>query len=313
MLPLSAQATPISFQFAYLDGASEGFLDTTYGAQRQAALQYAGNSWGSLLSASYVGETIRVSVTMDPLGTTGTYLATSSALNTYWDNSKYPDQNTIYSSAQANHFRGYDLNTASNEIKITFNGDYNYYLGTDGKTTKGSYDFVSLAMHEIVHGLGFFSRIDKDNSDGVIGGMMSTTSSSGSIYNYASSYDRFLIDATGASLLSMTDTERAAAITGGALYWGGAKGAAGNNGVQPELYAPVTPVAGSSITHLDKDSTRDLLMEPNMPTGRPVAADTVTLGMLADIGWTITAVPEPSSWLLMLSGLLCLAALKRRH
>jgi len=307
-----AQALPITFQFNFMDAASEGFNDLTYGAARRSALQYAGNSWGSLLQANYAGETIRVSVYMDPLGSTNSTLASAASLNNYWDNTNYPVQNTIYAASLANHFRGRDLNTAADEIKITFNGDKSFYYGTDAQTTSTSYDFVSLSMHELGHGLGFSSRIDKDYSDGSIGGMLTSTSASTGATNlYPSIYDRFLVDVGGTSLLSMTDAGRAAVITSGALYWSGAKAIAANGGVKPKLYAPATPAAGSSIVHLDPST--HFLLDPNLARGEHVAADPVTLGMLADMGWTVTAVPEPASWLLMFGGLACVGALARRR
>lgn len=313
LLSSAVHAVPIAFNFNFNEtDLNDGFNDQVYGVQRRNALNFAGQQWGNVLQASYDRETINVSVSMAALGT-NTYLATASGIGYSWNNAAYPHRNTVYSSALANHLYKSDRNTSSDEIKITFNSSFNYYYGTDGRTASGTYDFVSLAMHEITHGLGFNSRIDKDPSDGSIGSLLSVTSSTTNIsYKYASIYDRFLVDANGASLLSMTDAGRATAITSEALYWNGANATAANGGVRPELYAPTTAVSGSSITHLDKDTTRDLLMEPSLVRGRPIPADAVTLGMLADMGWTVTAVPEPGSISLMLGGLVCLAAVARR-
>jgi len=310
-LSANAQATPINFAFDYLDGANEGFNDPILGAARRAALSYAGSLWGNLLPASYGGETIHVAVLMDPLGTSGSPLASTGNIGLYWNYSAMPSS-TIYGAALANHLVGRDLNTTTDEMRVTFNSDMPFYLGNDGVTPSTQYDFQSLAMHEIGHGLGFFSRIDKDNSDSVIGGMLTTTSgSTGATNQFPSIYDKFLVDANGVQLINMSDAQRATAITSGALYWSGANGIAANGGVRPQLYAPTSPVAGSSIVHLDP-STHDLL-DPNLAKGEHVAADPVTLGMLTDMGWTITPVPEASQIWMLLSGLALLAGITKRH
>jgi len=39
-------------------------------------------------------------------------------------------------------------------------------MGTDGKTPQSMYDLVTVALHEICHGLGFF---DSMNTDATLG------------------------------------------------------------------------------------------------------------------------------------------------
>src|SRR6476661_7319241 len=52
----------VNFAFDYSgDMPGEGFLDPVLGPQRRAAMEYAGDIWGSLIRSSYAGETIRVS------------------------------------------------------------------------------------------------------------------------------------------------------------------------------------------------------------------------------------------------------------
>ena len=49
---------------------------------------------------------------------------------------------------------------------MAVNSSINWYLGTDGQTPVQKYDLVTVAIHEICHGLGFF---DSFNTDGTIG------------------------------------------------------------------------------------------------------------------------------------------------
>ena len=56
-------------------------------------------------------------------------------------------------------------NTAA-DIKASFNSDFTpWYLGTDGNTPSTKYDFETVVLHELGHGLGFLSTYT-DNSGG---------------------------------------------------------------------------------------------------------------------------------------------------
>ena len=68
----SVQAASVSLQVAYQDDVSEGFNDPTFGSARRSAFEYALGVWGSKLEASYLGETVKVYASFDPLGGTST-------------------------------------------------------------------------------------------------------------------------------------------------------------------------------------------------------------------------------------------------
>ena len=61
--------------------------------------------------------------------------------------------------ALADKRAGRDLADGEPDIITRFNSheDVNWYFGTDGNTPAGRMDFVSTVIHEIAHGLGFFS------------------------------------------------------------------------------------------------------------------------------------------------------------
>ena len=61
--------------------------------------------------------------------------------------------------ALADKRAGRDLADGEPDIITRFNSheDANWYFGTDGDTPSGKTDFVSIVLHEIAHGLGFFS------------------------------------------------------------------------------------------------------------------------------------------------------------
>jgi hypothetical protein len=141
----------ITFVPNYLDGATEGFNDPTLGAQRKAAFQFALNIWGQQFSSAYAGETITVNAQMDPLG--------AGVLGAAGTTQLFSDGSTLYGSALANHLNGSDINGV-NEIQAVFNSSFpDWYFGTDANPANDEWDFVTVVLHEVAHGMNFFSGI----------------------------------------------------------------------------------------------------------------------------------------------------------
>ena len=67
-----------------------------------------------------------------------------------------PYQNILYTTALANQLAGSVVNAGEYDMDIYFNLATPYYFGT-GKPSFSEIDFISTAMHEIGHGLGFYS------------------------------------------------------------------------------------------------------------------------------------------------------------
>lgn len=67
-----------------------------------------------------------------------------------------PFTNYIYPTALANQLAGTELNVGEYDMDIYVNLATNYYFGL-GKPTLSQSDFISTIMHEIGHGLGFYS------------------------------------------------------------------------------------------------------------------------------------------------------------
>lgn len=306
----AAQAATVSFVADYSnEGANEGFNDPTLGAQRKTAFQYALNLWGNRLQSSYSGETIRVLATFDPLGGTASSAVlgaagTASFIREFGSSNPKYMAGTWFPAALANHLKQSDQFTSGkgNEINATFNSDVDnstvlgtkdFYYGTDASPGTDD-DFVTVALHEIAHGLGFDGTIKADGSYDFSGSQPSI-------------YDKFL-SSGGNSLTGMTNAQRLAAIKSNNLVWTGTDGKAGNGGSEFKLYAPTTYSAGSSVYHVDQSLTD--LMAPDYqganhtPSGRD-------LGILSDIGWDIIPVPEPAS--ISMLGLLVMGQLLKRR
>ncbi|MCD6354444.1 MAG: hypothetical protein J7L95_02745 [Prolixibacteraceae bacterium] len=134
-------------------------------------------------------------------------------------------------------------------MNAEFNKSINWYFGIDGKNTPDSlYDFVSVVLHEIGHGLGFtgFFFVDKDLGGGY--GLWD--------YGDATSFDLLVVQNNGDQLVDTTlfanpSDKLKTALISGALYANSPVAKIGLNGNKPRLYVPTTWDNGSSIYHLN--------------------------------------------------------------
>lgn len=294
--PVAHAADRVAFDFTIVDQPGQGFNDPVIGPQRLAAVKHAANLWSQMLVSSYSGETLHVDLSMD---LTGNNLA--AAFNLYvWNGVQGGIASTVYGSALTNHLVGRDLDASKQEFTMRFSPIAPWYYGTDGNPAANQYDLVTVAMHEIAHGLGFNSRLGLGNG------------------NYEpidlpGVYDRFLIRGADGPIPipELTLVERAASLTGGDLYWYGTNAVAANGGVRPKIFAPPVFAAGHSLTHLDPTTFPNALMRGSSANatklGEVIRPSLVELAMLTDMGWDIIPVPEPSSMVLLLACFTCLA------
>ncbi len=186
----------------------------------------------------------------------------------------------------ANAIAGTDLDTTYGDIDATFNQSYpSWYFGTDGHPPAGKIDFVSVVLHELGHGLGFFGLGD-------INGGVGTWALSG----YPGIYDRFT-KVSGTPVLSYTNssTDLANALQGTGLRFNGTQTNAANAGSGARLFAPSVWNPGSSYSHLDESvfppGSANSLMTPYIGDEEAIHdPGPVTLAMFRDMGWN-TATP----------------------
>ena len=175
-----------------------------------------------------------------------------------------------------------------------------FYFGLDGRPGKDQYDFVSLSLHEIAHGLGFndsFRVINgEDNPKGQygIGGERHPTIYDVFVFDHSTSVlPARLVKSVG---YANPSSELYAAITGIKLFWHGNKTLKASEGFHPVLLWAPKNHSISSIAHLDDDAyppgTPNTLMTPSLLSGHAVhQPGPIVLGMLADMGWKIR--PQP--------------------
>jgi uncharacterized repeat protein (TIGR01451 family) len=218
--------------------------------------------------------------------------------------SNAPLSNTWYPAPLANTLAGVDVNDNDGydfdgdsldedvEIYVEFNRDFqDWYFGTDGNTPFEKWDFASVVLHELGHGLGFAgSMIVYSNGLGYWG--YGT--------DYPDIYDRFVENGSGQLLVdnfANGSTALAAQLQSDNLFFDGPNARAANGGTPPKLYVPTSWEQGSSYSHLDEDTfdgTVDALMTPSIYNGESIhAPGPVTRGVFQDIGWTFAQPAAP--------------------
>ncbi len=265
----------------------------------QAAFDFSKQIWESILNGTVP---IKINAYYLPLGA-GTTLAITfpngrknfpgAIVNDVW-----------YPTSLASQLAGTELNVGESDFDIFLNSSVNWYFGTDGNCPVGKYDFVSVALHEMCHGLGLvgLSKIDSMGIGSL--GTLTINDFSPAITSFPwpeldtlpGIFDHYLITSNGA-LLSQgafqnpSDT-LATLFKSNQIYWSGVFGMQFNNNLEPKIYAPSTFSLGSSMVHLDEatypNGNANELMTPfatshssNHNPG-PIA-----IAILKDIGWNV--------------------------
>jgi hypothetical protein len=215
----------------------------------------------------------------------------------------------FYPLSLAEKISGKSLNrSADGDIQLYVNSSSNWYLGTDGKTSTLRYDLVTVAIHEIIHGLGFFDSMDVVSANGYYG-----------ISGVPVIYDTFVETLAGKKLIDTLSflnpsAELKTALTSGQLYFNGPL-IQNYAGTRARLYAPSTFEAGSSVAHLDENTTFQInaLMTPVIDMGEAIHdPGKFTKSILGDLGWINTRIihEKPGDTELNVSSLAIAATIK---
>ena len=179
------------------------------------------------------------------------------------------------------------------DIETTFSSSDDWYFELDGQPGEGQHDFVSVAWHEIGHGLGFYDsfRIDESTEEAEYGLGDDNIPTIFDLHIFDTEINR-LVDEDE---YTNPSTELTDAVTGITLFWAGLKTLTANGGSYPVLlWVPEEYDSGSSIAHLDEyaypPGAPNALMTPSSSPGEAEASLEVgplVLAMLGDMGWTM--------------------------
>lgn len=260
---------------------------TGFTPEQRDAFQAAVDTWSRLLS-SRVPIRVEARLTALPPGVLGSAGAAGYAVQ---DGSSSRTPQTQLPLALANARAGRDLAPLLPDIEAEFSSSSGLFsYGVDPRPDR--YDFSTVVLHEIGHGLGFGGTMEVRGTGKGRRGYWDP----GTPGPLPSAFDRFAAsrraDGRAVPLLTLPrgSAALADALTGGRTVWTGPAAVQANGGRQPVLYAPRVWEPGSSYSHLDEDTYPydgpDALMTPVLDPGQAVPdPGAVALGMLADLGW----------------------------
>ncbi len=204
------------------DPPNRGFNHPELGPERVAAMELVADIYSGILHSD-VEINIDVAFSDMECGDDGAVLAGASAQFLFEGFQGAPMADTWYPGALAEALSGENLSLESNpnanagDITITFNsaiddgclgGDSSWSYATDGSTQTNGVSFVTVALHEIAHGLGFATFANSRFGQLFMG--------TPDIYN------RFSLDlATGLHWDEMTTEQRRDSAVNGQLVWDG--------------------------------------------------------------------------------------------
>jgi PA domain-containing protein len=180
-----------------------GNTGTTLGEQRLNVFAFAANIWEQTLQPR---TDIFVIAQFAPLGPNVLGSAGATFVFRNFPGAEYPD--TWYTSAEADHLNGADLNPGFADIQATFATGFPFYFGFDGNEGPLT-DLLPVVLHELGHGLGFANFANEATGTLFQGGK--------------DIYSQYTVDVTTNKLWNdMTDAERqASAINVRKVSWSG--------------------------------------------------------------------------------------------
>jgi len=204
----------------------------------KTAFQYAVDIWQTLIASD-----IPIHVTATWKSLSASTLGSCGPSDYYKNFNSTEKVNCYYPVALAEKMLGEEINGADNpDIEASFNKDFNnWYFGTDGNTPADKYDFVTVVLHELTHGLGFTGNFYVDRGRGGYGGD-----------GFPAIFDRAVENKKGDRLVNNTLFPNPSValyqnLTSGWLAYDTEPGI----GNLPRIYAPATWDNGSSIYHFD--------------------------------------------------------------
>lgn len=240
----------------------------------KSAFLYAISIYENLISSDVP---IKVQAKWQKMGSN--ILAHSSPSSFYknFDGARVSD--VYYPVALVEKLSGKNMNGAEADIICTFNGNMDWYLGTNGNGPSDEYDFVTVALHELVHGLGFSGFFDVEHGIGDL----KNDQHQPSIYDWYIYQNNLQV--CDHDHFDMPSSELSDALQSGALKL------TGNDGSEIEkVYAPKNWNDGSSIYHYNESGFErgdaNALMSPYVFKGEAIHyPGDKTLKILADLGW----------------------------
>jgi hypothetical protein len=293
------------FSILHTQAATFTVTYTGFTTQAQTSFEYALDIWANSITSTVP---IKIAAHFEPLGATQFGQSFPNGRKNFIG---APLTDTWYPTALANALTGIELNPGEVDIELYLNSTTAWYYGTTGTGNCSQVDFVTVALHEICHGLGIASLAKMNGSTGSIGTLqasdfspLTTSFPWPNLSSYPSAFDRMLINNLNQPLVGFTNSSNALGtqLTGDNIFITGTATLLANNGNPAKIYAPSTFSLGASISHLDETlypvGNANELMTPYIDfCNAQHTIGPIVKAILQDLGWTfaVTTAIRPSS------------------
>ncbi len=176
------------------------------------------------------------------------------------------------------------VTNADFDITVTYNSEVNWNF-TSTNVTSSQFDFITVILHELMHGLGFSGLASVTPND--LGSLIFS--------GFPTAYNTFLENGNGENLLNNFDSPSvplALQLTSNNVSINTESLAAQNEIAR--IFSPFPFDAGSSISHLDQSTftnTPHELMRPAISRGAVIHnPGNIALDILYDLGWRKTSI-----------------------
>lgn len=287
----TSTAQSSSFQISY-NGATP---------QAKIAIDKAAEIWSNILVSD-----VPIKVNVNWINATSLGFLGVSISNGVKDFPNAPHSGVWYPSSLADAIAGVDLNPTETDMDVYLDSSRNWYFGMDGNGPGNHFDLVNVALHELGHGLGFYSIANIDapgiGSFSLVIDPVTSLLASFPLPNLAGQpliFDLFVENLQGELLVDSNlflnpSLGLANQFTSNNLFFNGSNAMNAYSNNRPKLYAPGVFSFGSSILHLDETSfpphTSDAVMTPFCSPGESNhSPGPVTIGILQDLGWVVNS------------------------
>ncbi|WP_158281897.1 T9SS type A sorting domain-containing protein [Winogradskyella wandonensis] len=273
------------------------------GSPERDAFQFAVDIWENLLASNVP---IRVNATFAPAANSSNLGSASPAYYREVPGLTNPNAQVLYPAALYEKLTGVDGDGISGEsidINCNFNSNRSdWYFGTDGNTPSGQFDFVTVVLHELGHGLGVAGfGIENPTGQGRIRRDASGFTISASS-NHVSIWDTFIqARAPGFPITNEPVIDENEFADPSTTLFNAFRGGANSTlscfspsvvqeyGEAARTYAPGTFNPGSSYSHWDEvefNNTPNALMTPFAAPAEAIHdPGPITLAFMEDMGW----------------------------
>lgn len=257
-------------------------FDGTVDAATRQVVTAAAGIWSAVLDARVP---IVVDVRMEAMGPG--LLGAAGPTTAHFGRPSFPQRDVLYPVPLANQFAGRDLEPDLSDIELVLSSAMQWDKSVDGDISPAGQSMLSVAVHELGHGLGHTSWVRRSNDRWTVNYSVDGVT-------VALAYDRLVASSSGKPITAVTGPLEP--VLTAPLQWTGAKGRTANGGLRPALYSPTTFELGSSVGHLDEVTFGSGIMTPFLARGEShTTVPALSRAMLADTGWSITPAGSTST------------------